>query len=49
MENDDMPPEEPEKQIIRYTPDDLDETKFNLIPGKEVLMLFSEEKYDPSL
>jgi len=49
MENDDTQAKENEKQVIIFTFEDMDKTKFDLIPGKETLMLFSRERFDLSL
>ncbi len=48
MENDEEKKEEENKQIIMFTKNDLGITKFDLIAGKEVIMLFNERKPDSS-
>jgi len=47
MEDNETTPKE-ERQIIRFMVDDIGTTKFDLIPGKEVLMRFAEKDYDSS-
>jgi len=48
MENDENTQGEKEKQIIKYTDDDIDKTGFELIPGKQTVMLLAGEKHDLS-